>query len=80
MTFEELKNKVESYKLEIAKYSGMIQSTKEAWKAQYGTDDISQIKAILESKQNELKQLQEAIANATAEAEALINDIESNRK
>lgn len=80
MTFEELKRKVDEYKLNIAKYSGIMEQIKDGWRAKYGTDELNKIRDILSSKQEELKNIQEAIASATAEAEAIINDIESSRK
>lgn len=58
---EEIEKLINKAEIEMAKSDGQIQSLKNQWKKNYGTDDIDEIKEILKKLKLELSKTQERL-------------------
>lgn len=55
---EEIKNLIKKAELESAKAQGEIEAIKRSWKESFGTDDVEEIKKIMQNMRNEISDLE----------------------
>lgn len=55
---EEIKNLIKKAELESAKAQGEIEAIKRGWKESFGTDDVEEIKKIMQNMKNEISDLE----------------------
>lgn len=72
MTFEELKEKVESLKTKRDQALGAIKSIEDGWEKKYGTRDVKVLEDKLKSMKTELDELDNDIKSKMEEAERLL--------
>lgn len=75
--FEELKSLVEEKKNELAEARGKLESTKQAAKDEFETDDIKELEKLKESYEKKKKKLEKRLTELEEEIENLLNQMEN---
>ena len=75
MTFEEIKRKVDNYRLQIATSKGKMAQIEENWQKTYGTSDVQQIRARLHNTQADLQNARTELDNLLREGERICNEL-----
>ena len=76
MTFESLKNAVESKKIELAKMEVRLQQLKSVLIKEFGTDDIEQVKKKLEEMKEDLETSRKQYADELRVAEDALSKLD----
>lgn len=73
MTFEELKQKLDTLKTKRDQCLGVIKNIEDGWEEKYGTRDAHVLKEKFEKMETELKEITEDFNAKMKEAEEILN-------
>ncbi|HKL86930.1 MAG TPA: hypothetical protein VJ861_11420 [Treponemataceae bacterium] len=73
MTFEELKQKLDTLKTKRDQCLGVIKNIEDGWEEKYGTRDVHALREKFEKMETELKEITEDFNSKMKEAEEILN-------